>query len=279
MLYPLDRGERFFLVNDRIYETQEFVTSMIPKGEVIYEVFRVVGSKPIFLREHLDRLYKSCLKTGINCPTVEEFARNILNLLEKNPVTEKNLKISLFFDPDRLEFLQLLAYFIDSRYPTQADYLNGIKLELLPMERENPNVKLENPKMRGAAEKAICLSQTSEVLLVDREGFITEGSRSNFFVLQNGMIITPPSNVVLEGITRSKVLNICKEQGIPLEIRKFHHSELQKIDGAFITGTSPKVLPVNRIGDIALTVGQPLILQIMHSFDELFKAEISSNPT
>jgi len=272
MLYPLDRGERFFLVNDRIFETQEFATNMIPKGEVIYEVFRVVGSKPIFLREHLDRLFKSCLKTGINCPTVEEFARNILNLLEKNPVSEKNLKISLFFDPDRLEFLQLLAYFIDSRYPTQADYLNGIKLEMLPMERENP-------KMRGAAEKAICLSQTSEVLLVDKEGFITEGSRSNFFVLQKGIIITPPSNVVLEGITRSKVLNICKEQGIPLEIRKFHHSELQKIDGAFITGTSPKVLPVNRIGDIALTVGQPIILQIMHSFDELFKAELSGNPT
>jgi branched-chain amino acid aminotransferase len=275
MIYPLDRGENFFLINDKIYSTKELNSNLILEGQVIYEVLRVVGTKPIFLQEHLERLYKSCSISGFECPMIEKIKENILKLLTDNPVDEKNLKISIIFDPNKMSFIQLLAYFIDSHYPPQSDYQNGVKLELLSRERKNPNVKLENPEMRGDAERMICISQTSEVLLVDKDGYITEGSRSNFFALKDETIITSPSSTVLEGITRKKVLEICEKEGIPFLEQKIHTTDLNSLDGVFITGTSSKVLPVNRIGNITFNVGLPIIQRIMFLYDDLVILELS----
>jgi branched-chain amino acid aminotransferase len=274
MIYPLDRGENFFLLNDKIYSTKNFNPNLLLNGEVIYEVLRVVGTKPIFLQEHLERLFKSCSKTGIECPTFDKIKENILKLLTDNPVNEKNLKISIIFDPIKVVFLQLIAYFIDSHYPPQSDYQNGVKLELLSMERKNPNVKLENPEMRGIAEKMICISQTSEVLLIDENGNVTEGSRSNFFAVKNKALYTAPSSRVLEGITRSKVLDLSQIYGIPMHFSLIHSTELNQFEGAFITGTSSKVLPIKRIGDLEFNPQEPTIRRIMNLYDELVNGQL-----
>jgi branched-chain amino acid aminotransferase len=268
------KEELLFLMNNDILSIDEFNIDILNDCKVIYEVIRVVGSKPLFLNEHFERLIKSCDLSGIKCPNIQGLKSSIYKLLEKNPVKEKNLKISIGFNKQVNSEPQLLAYFIASFYPSEEDFRKGIKVELLPAIRNNPNVKLENPTMRGSAEKVICISQTSEALLVDNDGFITEGSRSNFFALKNNTIFTPPSDYVLKGITRSKVIELCSNNQIPLQEIKIHTSEIGSFEGAFITGTSSKVLPIRRIGNIPVEVGQPLITRVMELYNDLTKKEL-----
>jgi len=137
------------------------------------------------------------------------------------------------------------------------------------MERNNPNVKLENPSLRASADKAICLSQTAEVLLIDNHGFITEGSRSNFFAVFNNTIVTPPTHDVLEGITRTIIIDLAKKKGFECIQEPVHINKIQKMDGAFITGTSTKVLPINRIGDTEFKDIPIIIKTLMMAYDEL----------
>ena len=80
-----------------------------------------------------------------------------------------------------------------------------------------------------------------EVLLVNRESKVTEGSRSNLFFIREGVVRTAPDSEVLPGITRQKVLELISEEGFRLDIRSLALEELPSAEAAFLTGTSPKV--------------------------------------
>ncbi|HCY00083.1 MAG TPA: hypothetical protein DG754_08090 [Bacteroidales bacterium] len=114
----------------------------------------------------------------------------------------------------------------------------------------------------------MCLSQTHEALLVNDEGFITEGSRSNFFAVINNTLVTPPSKDVLEGVTRKMVIALAKQNSIPFQERPIHKRELDSFDGVFITGTSPKVLPITQIGNHSFKIPK-LTQEMIKHYDEL----------
>ena len=117
--------------------------------------------------------------------------------------------------------------------------------------------------------KAIISGDLYEVLLVNRDGIITEGSRSNVFFIKNGEVYTSPTDAVLPGVTRTMIIRILEEAGIPLHYSAVRQDELAGFDAAFISGTSPKVLPVANIGDIAYDVDDPVLRSIMARYDSL----------
>jgi branched-chain amino acid aminotransferase len=268
----IDKSEKFYIHNFSLCTTSSPANHKISSNsKAFYEVIRVIDSKPLFLGEHLDRLNKSLTLSQIHDLDIEKVKSSILILLKANPVIEKNLKLNYFISDNSNEFY---AFFIESHYPHENSYKNGVKVELLPMQRKTPNVKLENPVLRGSADKAICMSQTHEVLLVNNEGFITEGSRSNFFAIKRNELITPPSNEVLEGITRKMVIELALNNCINLTERPIHCSEIFDFDGAFITGTSSKVLPITRIGDHFYDSIPELSKRLMLLYDELVNKSI-----
>jgi Branched-chain amino acid aminotransferase/4-amino-4-deoxychorismate lyase len=122
---------------------------------------------------------------------------------------------------------------------------------------------------RERVEKVIAENTAYEAILVNNEGYITEGSKSNIFMVQGDTVITAPVELVLPGVTRKVIIDVLKCNGIPFEERKVHFSEIDKIDGLFISGTSPKVLPVRRIGNTEFKSSSNEVIQrIMKAYDD-----------
>ncbi len=100
----------------------------------------------------------------------------------------------------------------------------------------------------------------SEAVFI-RNGFITEGSHTNFFAVKNNMLFTPPlSNFILSGITRDVIIEICRENFIEVKEINIEEKELRNFDEIFITGTTTEVKPVIQIDDWIIKNGKPGIL-------------------
>ena len=123
--------------------------------------------------------------------------------------------------------------------------------------------------MRGRTNKAIKSGELYEVFLVNRDGIITEGSRSNVFFIKNGEVYTSPTDTVLPGVTRTVIIKILEDAGIPLHYSAIKQEELSGFDAAFISGTSPKVLPVASIGDIVYDVDDPVLRFVLAQYNIL----------
>lgn len=104
--------------------------------------------------------------------------------------------------------------------------------------------------------------------------YITEGSRSNVFFVKDEIFYTAPESKVLVGITRQKVIECLRQLNFELVEKAVSAAEISQFDAAFLTGTSPKVLPVSLIGKLRLNI-QVLVLQkLMKSYDDKIDAYI-----
>ena len=106
------------------------------------------------------------------------------------------------------------------------------------------------------------------MLLVDRNGQITEGSRSNVFFIKDGEVFTAPAEKVLLGVTRSKIIEIIRSMGVVLHEEAVDAGDIGSFDAAFISGTSPKVLPISSAGETSFDVNEPILRKIMEKYDE-----------
>lgn len=165
------------------------------------------------------------------------------------------------------------GFFVESSYPEPSFYAEGVKTGLLRMERDNPNAKVWQADLKDAAARACEKCGFYEMILVDAHGFISEGSRSNLFFTQGNTLVTAPDSKVLGGITRQKLLELIEKNGIPLVKRDIPVSELESFDGAFITGTSIHLLPVNQIDAWQRPSPQhPVIASLMKEFKAIVAA-------
>ena len=114
-----------------------------------------------------------------------------------------------------------------------------------------------------------------EVLLADHLNQITEGSRSNVFFVTGRELVTSPGNKVLLGITRQKTLQIARDLKIRVNEREVDFNELQHFDAAFITGTSPKILPIQQIEGFTFNPQNEIVRQLMKSYDDLIEGYLN----
>ncbi len=259
------RGETF-LFNGVLLNADRLDDVLKPDSLKIYEVFRVINSKSILLDDHLDRLILSILGIGKQIP--ENFKlrlqNNIDKLIEKSSIQEGNIKIVVQYYSDKEE---IVIYFIPHFYPMDEDYKNGVDVGLFKSIRENPNIKAESNK-RVLINSIIKQKKLYEVLLVNEMDKITEGSRTNiFFIDFENKVYTAPDNCVLKGITRKYAIKICNDGQIPCLLNEVTVNELKNYQSAFLTGTSPKILPVKRIENITFDVNSPVLKTIMKAYD------------
>jgi branched-chain amino acid aminotransferase len=198
----------------------------------------------------------------------------ITDLLNMNPILENNIRISLVYSTPTT--FDILIYFIPSSYPTQTQRENGVKLRTLNANRNNPNAKVENPTLREEADKIINDLGCYEVLLVNSKGFITEGSRSNLFLIKDNTLYTPPLNMVLGGITRQVVLNISASLKISLKEEPIPIDRLTEFDCAFLTGTSPGLLPISLIDDHRFRLNTPILHQLINEYNNAIAMDIAN---
>jgi branched-chain amino acid aminotransferase len=185
-------------INNKLYLKDGF--QMPDESVAVYEVLKVVGGIPLFYEDHIKRLNNS-----VKIAHIENFIFSELSFIEQIKILCKanntyfgnvEFRISKLAD----NTIQSFIGFIPSYYPQPVNYLEGVKLSLFAAERENPNAKVKNTKTRLNANKFINDNQVFEVLLVNDEDFITEGSRSNVFFIQGNTVYSAPLKYILPGI-------------------------------------------------------------------------------
>jgi len=256
-------------IHDSMEDLIQNLKAVITKGGLntpsVYEVIRLTDGKPQFLPEHYARLENSLGAIGMPVPfTSEKLADSIRELAEEGQIRDHNLKLEVDVSGHGVLYLN------PTHYPSAQQYAEGVKTELFRGERKNPNIKMMDQALRDATDAAIREHNLYEVILVDRGGQITEGSRSNIFFIKNGEVFTSPLHQVLPGVTRGKIIEIVRSKGIRVHEEPISASDIASFDAAFISGTSPKVLPISSVGDIAYDVNEPLLRDIMAWYDEAF---------
>lgn len=238
---------KFFIENSNIKEINQLENIKV-SGKVIYEVLRIIHGKPLFLENHLLRMENSFKLINIDqCLDNFKIRNDIENLVRENEKLEGNIKLTYNVNEKVMRI-----FFINHSYPNEEMYKNGVKTILYFGERENPNAKIVNLNFREKVNIKIKENNAYEAILVDRNGYITEGSKSNIFMVKENVLLTSPIKTVLPGVTRGEIINIAIENGIKVEEVSYKYSDIEKLDGMFISGTSPKILPINQVDSIKM---------------------------
>jgi len=231
----------------------------------------MVKGSPVFFDDHMERLTLSAkLQKKRMIADIQAIRKDIINLTKADRKKEVNLKIVFNYKKDEENYL---IYFIEPMYPSDEQYARGVKGILFYAERKEPGSKVINHKLRSSIFHKLILDGAYEALLVNEKGQITEGSRSNIFFLKNNSLVTAPDEMILNGITRKHILDICRENNIKVRIACVRADRISGYEAVFMTGTSPLVLPFSSIDNKSFNVRIPLITKLRNLY--LIKAEES----
>ncbi len=236
-------------------------------GDGVYEVIPAYGGHPFRLREHLQRLDRSLRAIRMEPPLEHRQWEEIFQRL-----------LAQGGDTDQQLYLQVTRGSYDKRlhaipaevHPTlfvMASPLTPRDPELV--ERGMSVITLEDLRWQRCDIKAITLlanilaqqeareAGAQEAILV-RDGLATEGTASNFFLVKEGLILTPPKSAhLLPGITRDLVLELAREAGLPCREREIPVEELAEADELWVTSSTKEVMPVTRLDGRPVGKGRP----------------------
>lgn len=270
--------QKHWVKNDQIMEQQDLPADFIEHGISLYEVLRVIQGIPLFFEQHLERLKHTAQLTRLTLPLDDDAIRKRLHdLISSNQADTGNVKIVVNYPPSGAA-ADFYAYFIEHSYPSKSDYQNGVKTVLVQVERPNPNAKVDRAEYRRVVDDAIRESGSYEALLTDRQGNVSEGGRSNLFMLKGDIVYTAPADKVLKGITRQMVFAACRNRGYRVAEKEISLKEMLNMDAIFISGTSPKVLPVSQVDNQRINSGSNKIIRdIMAGYDAIIDDYIKSH--
>lgn len=232
----------------------------------VYEVIKYYNGRAFRYDDHLLRLKRSLSEMEIDYDKTENLERLFQELLDRNNLTEKHA--GLYLQISRGEHRRVhhfpenitpTVYAFAYHMPSFTDNLeNGIKVithEDIRWQRCDiksvsllPNSMIYNKAVKAGAGECVLI----------RDGFVTEATHSSVLGVKNGTVITRPlSNLILPGITRKVILEICQSNGIHHEERAFTEKELYEMDELIIAGTGSEVTPAISINDSLVGNGKP----------------------
>ncbi len=263
------------LWNNKALDPVELPQQEIAIQPSVYEVIRITEGVPLFLEEHIERLKASVnlLNFRLDMSFVELKAQ-VNKIISINKAPELNLKIVV----NNLNTANpnVFMFFISSKYPTPEDYSKGVNTSTYRAERHNPNAKVVALSLREKMNRYIKEQKVYEAILVNTRDEITEGSRSNIFMVKDSIIYTPPAGDVLMGITRSRIIEICRDLNINVVEEPIAVSKLREAEGLFLTGTSPKVLPIAAVDDIKLSSAENNVIgRILEAYNHIMSQYIA----
>lgn len=236
-------GELLPVASEKVKRLQEPVSATM-----YYEVIRVTRGVPLFFNDHIKRLARS-VAGQLDLP--DDLLASSWRLLQANKLAEINLRIVLAKG-------SAVLHLAPSYYPDRAAVEQGVLTGVLDWERPEPNIKLVDPAYKQAVKAGFArkgpLGPYTELLLANRQGKLTEGSRTNLFFIRGAEVISAPDKYVLLGITRQYVEKAIKMAGLKLSNAMYSLAELEKatIKSAFISGSPIDVLPLRAIEDFGL---------------------------
>ena len=230
------------------------------------------GRTAIFrLPEHVHRLFDSGHIMQMDIPFSEaEISQACIETMRRNEQKEAYLRPLAFIGegamglhPKDNPIRVAVITWVWGAYLGDEGLSLGIRLKTSSFTRHHVNVMMTKAKVVGnyvnsiLAKREVIKSGYDEALLLDSAGYVAEASGENIFLVQNGVIKTPPLRAILPGITRDCVLIVARDLGIPVQEERFSRDELYIADEVFLSGTAAELTPVRELDDRTIGSGKP----------------------
>jgi len=229
------------------------------------------GRSAIFrLREHIDRLFGSAHVVGMPIPyTREEVCEACLATVRANRIKECYVRPLAFLGDGEMGLAArpatrvAIAVWPWGAYLGDEGMQRGVRLKTSSFARFHPNTMLTKAKVVGHYVNSILAAREArdagydESLLLDVDGYVSEASGENIFIVRGGVVKTTPLPTVLEGVTRDAVLAMLRDMQVSVREERFTRDEVYLADEAFFTGTAAEVTPIREVDDRRVGTGDP----------------------
>ena len=239
-------------------------------GDGVFEGIRAYNGRVFKLKEHLDRLYDSAKAIDLEIPiSRDEFANIILETLRKNKLKDAYIRPivtrgigDLGLDPQKCAKPSIIVITKEWGKLYGDLYERGLTAVSVATRRNAidalpPNIKSLNYLNNILAKIEANAKGGDEAIFLDNNGYVSEGSGDNVFIVKDGEIKTPPVINNLRGITRAVVIEIINKLGIPFKEMNIGLYDLYTADEIFVTGTAAEIAPIVKIDGRTVGDGKP----------------------
>ena len=258
-------------------------------GDGMWEGMRLYDGEWAFFDEHMDRLFHSLKTVSLDPGFSPDDIRRILDqTAEANGMTTdahcrlmitRGRKAKPFQHPKLSKWGPTIVAIVEHSKPVSGLQSKGIRLATVPQVRGLP--MSQDPKLNSHSKLncvIACLQAeqagADEALMLDPHGFVNTTNACNFFIVRRGEVWTSTGDYCMNGVTRQKVIDLCRADGIPVFEKNYSLYEAYGADEAFLTGTFGAQTPVAEID------GKPIgdgARPVMARIQELYKAEVARN--
>ena len=229
-------------------------------GDGVWEGIRLVNNRWLFIDEHLERLFEGAkaidLEIGL---TIEDIKIALENTRSANNMTDSAHARLMLTRGVKSKPFQKPSYSMDGataviimEHSDDSINNNPITLATVPQVRGTP--MMQDPKLNSHSKLNCILAciqaekaGADEALMLDPLGFVNTTNSCNFFIVKKGKVWTSTGDYCMNGITRKKVISICKDNEIPIFTKNFSLVDVYSADESFVTGTLGSITPVSEI--------------------------------
>ena len=229
------------------------------------------GSAIFKLHEHVDRLFESAHIGMMQIPyDKKQVGDAIVETVQVNKLDACYIRPLLYIGygamgvyPAENPIKLTIAAWKWGTYLGDEALANGMRARVSSFTRHHVNVSMTRGKISGYYVNSILAKNEAkrdgydEAILLDPEGYVSEGTGENIFIVRKGRLKTTPLTSILEGITRNAVIDIAREQQIAIVEERFTRDEMYIADEVFVTGTAAELTPVREIDNRRIGTGKP----------------------
>lgn len=275
--------------------------SALSVGDMVFEFTRTFNGEPFHLRDHLERLYTGLKILEIDCGlTLDEMETATLETVEINrPCYAAGEDFQIVHNVSRGPVGYYPILFPEEARPTIAintwvmsiqvgalagAYETGVhaitpRQQAIPARLVDAKIKTRSRVYYQIADLQVKkIDPQAWALLLDEDGFITEGTRANFFIIKDGQLLTPEPRNILRGVTRQTVLTLAHELGLPCRECNIEPYDVITADEAFYTSTSFSILPATRFNGHPIGSGRPgpITERLIGAWNEMVGVDIKA---
>ena len=269
------------------------LTHTLHYGSGVFEGIRCYataqGGAVFRLTDHIERLFNSAKIFMIDIPyTVEELVEATKETVRANNIDECYIRPIAYLGYGEMGLNPLpcpvnvsIAVWPWGTYLGDEGIKHGVRLKVSSFQRHDPNAIPPAAKGTGMyinssmAKVEALKAGYDEALLLSPQGYVSECTGENVFIVKNGRVLTPPVTAgALEGLTQNSVMTIARDMGVEVEVTNLLRSDLYLADEAFLTGTAAEVVPIRSVDDREIGEPGPITRKIQETYFATVRGQV-----
>ncbi|SER75682.1 branched-chain-amino-acid transaminase [Salipaludibacillus aurantiacus] len=268
-------SSQWIFLGGKFVKKEEAVVSVYDHGflygDGVFEGIRVYSGNVFKLDEHLQRLFESAQSIMLSIPyEKEELEQIIVDTVRKNKLDSAYIRVvisrgrgNLGLDPSSCSEPQVIVIAEALALFPKELYQRGLRVGSVASRRNRPDVLSPQVKSLNYLNNILVKLEANqagvdEALMLNDQGYVTEGSADNIFLVKNNTIYTPPVYLgALEGITRNVIIDLAEKHGYEMKETPFTRHDVYVADEVFLTGTAVEVIAVVEVDGRKIQDGKP----------------------